>query len=270
VVPSERAGLLAAAEERAKAIEANGAASRFAIYARAAVNLERARDLAASAKTLAEWAAVKALLEPSLPALEKVALPLDADAEFGAKLQEIVEFALANPKAGLDAKFLGREIRLGAVRAQVPVSRLFHPKIISSGQHDVRFYQWTPEGRLRRAILFGHYGFGFEYTTGPKGVAGDNAKGLCAMGLDEAWPLVAKSKRRKPVTKGRFNANIPSGYVFEVTGKDEEGEPCSVRGYYFKCEKERLTVFVWVEDYGETGATDFAGAFLVDSIREVG
>lgn len=266
--PSERTALLAAAEERAKRLETDHATSKKTPWARAAVNLERAKDLAATAKTPAQWAEIKALLEPSLAALAPLAEPLDADKEFGAKHQEIVEFALANPKAGLDAKFLGREFRVGPVRGQAPVSRLFRPRTLRTSQQDFRFYQWTPQGKLRRALLFGHYAWSIEYTTGPKGIAGDNAKGLCGMGLDEASPMVAKAKRTKPVTKGRINDNFPSGYMFDVSGKDDVGEPCSVRGYYFKSEKEKITVYVWVEDYGETGVKDFAGAFLLDSIRE--
>lgn len=266
--PSQREALLAAAEERARKLEADHAASKKTPWARAAVNLERAKDLAAVAKTPAQWAEVKALLEPSLPALAPLAEPIDADREFGAKHQEIVEFALANPKALLDAKFLGREFRVGPVRGLAPLSRLFRPRTIGSGQQNFRYYQWTPQGRLRRALLFGHFRWGIDYTVGAKGIAGDNAKGLCAMSLDEASQMVVKSKRTKPVTKGRFNKNIPVGYMFDVSGKDADGEPCSVRGYYFKSEKERITPYVWIEDYGETPAADFAGAFLIDSIRE--
>ena len=266
--PAGRPELLAAADARAKRLEADHGSSPQATWARAAVNLERAKDLAATAKTPAEWAEVKALLEPSLPRLAALAEPVDADKEFGAKHQEIVEFALANPKAGLDAKFLGREFRVGPIRAEAPVSRLFRPKPLGGGQHNFRFYQWTPEGHLRRSVLFGHYLWSTEYTDGPKGIAGDNAKGLCTGDLDEASAIVEKSKRTKPVTKGRINKHIPVGYVFEVAGKDALGEPCAVRGFYFKSEQKPITPFVWIEDYGETGQGDFAGAFLVDSIRE--
>ncbi len=267
--PRERAALLDAAEERARTLEEKHGSSPEAALARGALLLERARHDVAGAATSTEVDAVRGLVRDALGKLSLLSQSASADIEIPTTLNDIVAFARTNAKKlRIEAEFVTRPWERSCLSAQLPRSRLVFPTWAGGGQTFGSLVQWSRDGRSSRRFVMYQYLHWKEYTMGPRGIGGDNPKGLIQWMYDTDSSDFGRKKRNRAVSKGRLNRSIGTGYVYEIAGEDAHGQALSYRGYCFKAKEHPYSIMVWIEEMGGDGGTDIVGESIIESMRE--
>jgi len=267
--PEARAEALARAEKHAKELEGRHGASAAAALARAALLFEAAQSGMRVSRTSAQLAVVRSRIQTALARLAPLASRRRTDLEIPTLYNELVAFAAAHKKElRIDAEFVADEWRGGGFAIRLPRSRLVIAKSANESQICARVRQFCADGRgVRRFVVF-RYRWSVEYTTGPRGVGGDNPKGLLQGDFDDDAAALVRKRRCRRVTKGRLNRSVRRGYRYEILGLDAHDQSVAYRGYCFKCERHKVTLKVWIEELGLDAKLDPVGKFVIDSMRE--
>jgi len=242
---------------------------------------------AALARAMLEYSSARLLLDPEVSsggsatkdakeALESAASRLrpyaddeDSDIEFATLYNAVVELALANRrKLHLDLEFVTYVFNARPLGTQLPRSRLIGWSRDSDSQHFGGITQWSLDGRAYRHHEFSQYRWNTEYTIGPRGIGGDNPKGLIQDQYDSDSGIFERRVRNRRITKGRLNRHIATGYWYEIVGTDAFDQMWGFRCYCFKGEVNGVTIQVWSEEIGHEPDLDPIGEFIRDSMRE--
>ncbi len=248
----------AKAQETVDQLEKKFTLSPAAVHARAAFDLAHAERELKHAKMSKQVAALREMVTNLLTALQPLA---QKDIDAGTTYNDAISF-IRNNKKKLPLKFdyIFETATEGDIWMSVPHSRRWK----DAG----RIYQWDREGNILRTIRFDTYRWTMNYRSGHKAIGGDNAKGLCDLGIEMNKESFSKVRRKKTTTKGRLNRAISGCYVYVLQGIDTDGDPLTVRGYYFKSTKRRITHKVAILGWGSQKEMDPAGEFFIRSITE--
>ena len=262
-----RAESLKLAEQQAATLEKRHGTSA----ARSAILFEPAKHELASARKSTEIAKVKETLQAALDRLAPFVTGRSADIEIPTLYNELVAFGRAHgKKLRMDLEFRADDWRPGRLRMKLPRSRLISARGAYGDQIFGEIHQWRADGRGFRHFVLCKYKWNTEYTSGPRGIGGDNPKGLLQGGYDDAVASLKRRSRNSRIVKGRLNRSIPSGYRYEVLGTDSHGQTAGFRGYCFKGKRRKITIELWIEELccDCKSKMDPVGEFILESMYE--
>jgi len=255
----------AAATAWTEKLESADPSSPASVLARALLDYDRARTLV----SIKEYRDAKEPLEAAATRLRPLADDRDSDIEIPTLYNAVVALALAHARdLRLDLEFAAEDWRARYLWTRLPRSRLVTSDRSRGSQRFGRIMQWSIDGGTVRKFVFYEYEWDTEYTTGPRGIGGDNPKGLIQGSYDDDVQIFERRIRNRRVTKGRLNRSIASGYRYEVVGTDQYSQTWAYRCYCFKAKENRITLQVWIEELGGEVDIDPAGEFIVDAMRE--